>query len=270
MQGTAEPIGTADYKNITVETGPEGICTITITRAAKLNALNIETMAEIRSAVKYVSDRPEIKAAIITGEGDKAFVAGADISEIATLNEMNGRKFAEKGQEVFASIESSAKPFIAAVNGFALGGGCELAMACHLRVATENAKFGQPEVNLGIIPGYGGTQRLTQLIGKAKALELMMTGDNITAAEAKTLGLVNHVTENREALFTKCRELLAKILSKAPIAVGHVISCVNTVYNHENGYQTEANLFANCCRSEDFREGAAAFLEKRRPVFRNR
>ncbi|MES2386792.1 MAG: enoyl-CoA hydratase-related protein [Bacteroidota bacterium] len=270
MPETASAALKPEYKNLLVEIGNEGICTITISRAAKLNALNLETMAEIRRAVQAVLDLPDVRAAIITGEGEKAFVAGADISEIAILNEMNGRKFAEKGQETFNMIENSDKPFIAAVNGFALGGGCELAMACHMRVASSNAKFGQPEVNLGIIPGYGGTQRLTQLAGKGKALELMMTGDVISAEEAKTLGLVNHVVAEQADLIPKCREILNKILAKAPIAIGHVITCVNAVYNDDNGYQTEANSFGQCCRTEDFREGAAAFMEKRKPVFKNR
>jgi enoyl-CoA hydratase len=197
-------------------------------------------------------------------------VAGADISEIAELSEVNARNFAERGQEVFSMIEHCNKPVIAAVNGFALGGGCELAMACHIRVASNNARFGQPEVNLGIIPGYGGTQRLTQLIGKGKAMELMMTGDMVPAQEAFELGLVNHVT-SQEELLPKCHEIMQKILTKAPLAIGLVIECVNAVYTKdEDGYQTEANSFARCCTSQDFIEGTNAFLEKRKPVFTGR
>ncbi|WP_242927982.1 enoyl-CoA hydratase/isomerase family protein [Pontibacter vulgaris] len=245
-----------------------GILTITINRADKLNALNIETIREIKTAIQQVYDDPAIRAVVFVGAGTKAFVAGADIAEIAELSDVNARSFAERGQEVFSMIENSTKPVIAAVNGFALGGGCELAMACHMRVASNNAKFGQPEVNLGLIPGYGGTQRLTQLIGKGKAVELMMTGDMISADEAKDLGLVNHVT-TQEDLMPKCYEILNKILTKAPLAIGLVIDCVNAVFDkEEDGYQTEANSFARCCTSQDFIEGTNAFLEKRKPEFK--
>lgn len=245
-----------------------GILVITIDRVDKLNSLNIATVEELRIAIQTVYDDKEIKGVIITGKGDKAFVAGADIAEIAELNEVNGRKFSENGQEVLALIENCHKPIIAAVNGYALGGGCELAMACHIRVAVETAKFGQPEVSLGIIPGYGGTQRLTQLIGKGKATELLMTGDMISAQKAKKWGLVNHVVDNREALMEKCEEILEKITSKAPLAVGMIVTCLNAFYTHdENGFQTEANSFASCCKSEDFKEGTDAFLEKRKPAF---
>ncbi len=247
----------------------DGILTITINRAEKLNALNNATIEELREAFQDVYDNEAVKSVIITGQGDKAFVAGADISEIAELNEMNGRKFAESGQEVFSMIEKCHKPVIAAVNGFALGGGCELAMACHMRIATPNAKFGQPEVNLGIIPGYGGTQRLTQLVGKGKAFELMMTADFISAVEAKALGLVNHLVDNHEDLLNQATSILQKINSKAPLAIGMVIESVNAYYaDDENGYQTEANSFASCCKSEDFKEGTKAFLEKRAAEFK--
>jgi len=257
-----------NYKNLKFEL-TEGIVELTINRPDKLNALNIQTIEEINLAFEEIYDNPEIKAVLLTGEGEKAFVAGADISEIAGLNDLSARKFAESGQEVFASIEKCHKPVIALVNGFALGGGCELAMACHMRVATANARFGQPEVNLGLIPGYGGTQRLTQLVGKAKSFELSMTGDMIKADEALSLGLINHVCEDREAAHTKCTEILGKIMSKAPVAVGMVIDCVNAVYqNDENGYQTEANGFATCVKTEDFKEGTTAFLEKRKANFK--
>ena len=258
----------ADYNNLLVENN-NGVVTLTINRAEKLNALNIATIEEIGAAFQEIYDDESIKSVIITGAGEKAFVAGADISEIAELNEMNGRKFAESGQEVFSMIEKCHKPVIAAVNGFALGGGCELAMACHFRLASKNAKFGQPEVNLGIIPGYGGTQRLPQLIGKGKALELMMTADFIGADEAKALGLVNHVVENQEELMELANKLSNKINSKAPLAIGMVIESVNAFYaQEENGYQTEANSFASCCKSEDFKEGTKAFLEKRAAEFK--
>ena len=259
-----------NYQNLKFEL-KDGIVLLTINRPEKLNALNIQTMEEIDLAFREIYDNAEIKAVIVTGAGEKSFVAGADISEIATLNDLNARKFAENGQEVFAAIENCHKPVIALVNGFALGGGCELAMACHLRVATANACFGQPEVNLGLIPGYGGTQRLTELAGKAKSLELCLTGEMIKAAEAERMGLVNYVCESAEEAQTKSVELLRKIMSKAPIAVGMVIDCVNAVFkNDENGYQTEANSFATCLKTEDIKEGTTAFLEKRKPEFKGR
>lgn len=242
----------------------EGILTITINREAKLNALNQKTLEELKEVFQGVYDDREIKGVIITGSGEKAFVAGADIKELSQLNEMNARKFAESGQEIFDMIENCHAPVVAAVNGFALGGGCELAMACHMRVATANARFGQPEVNLGIIPGYGGTQRLTQLIGKGKALELMMTADVIKAEEAKELGLINHLVESKEQAIAKATEILSKIAQKAPVAIGLIVDCVNAVFAKEkDGYQVEANSFASCCNTSDFKEGTEAFLEKR-------
>ena len=258
----------AEFQNISL-VNSNGILTITIDRVEKMNALNVDTVEELRIAFQQVYDEKEIKGVILTGQGEKAFVAGADIKEISELNEVNGRKFAENGQEVFALIENCHKPVIAAVNGYALGGGCELAMACHIRVAVENAKFGQPEVNLGIIPGYGGTQRLTQLIGKGKALELLLTGDMVSANEAKALGLVNYVVPSKDELIDLSEALLDKIVSKAPLAIGMVVTCVNAFYTHdENGFQTEANSFASCCKSDDFKEGTDAFLEKRTPIFK--
>ncbi len=247
----------------------DGVLTLTINRPEVLNALNTETIDELREHMNEVYDDKEVKGVIITGAGEKAFVAGADIKEIAALNELNARKFAENGQEAFSLIENSEKPVIAAVNGFALGGGCELAMSCHIRVASENAKFGQPEVNLGIIPGYGGTQRLTQLIGKGKAMEILMTGDMLSAKEALSLGLVNHVAADKSELLALCDQLLRKIMSKAPLAIGMVVNSVNAYYSEEeNGYQTEANSFAHCVNTEDFKEGTSAFIEKRKPEFK--
>lgn len=257
----------ADLQNLSLST--EGnILTVTINRESKLNALNTGTIAELKEVIQSVYDDKDINGVIITGAGEKAFVAGADIGEFSELNEMNARKFAEEGQEVFQLIENSQTPIIAVVNGFALGGGCELAMACHMRIATSTAKFGQPEVNLGILPGYGGTQRLTQLIGKGRAFEYLMTGEMIEAKLALSYGLVNHVEEGKEAALDKATEILTKISQKAPIAIGLVVDCVNAVFNHdENGYQTEANAFARCCGTDDFKEGAAAFMEKRSPKF---
>ncbi len=258
----------ADFKNILTE-DKNGVLYLTINREDKLNALNFATLEELKAIFEQVVDDRAIKAVILTGAGEKAFVAGADISEIATLNEVNVRKFAENGQEIFAMIENCHKPVIAVTNGFTLGGGCELAMACHIRIASANAKFGQPEVNLGIIPGYGGTQRLTHLIGRGKANELMMTGDMIGAEEARQLGLVNHVLPTKAEAMSKAEEIIAKIMSKAPLAIGMIVDCVNAVFlPEENGYQTEANSFARCVKSGDYKEGTSAFLEKRKPVFK--
>ncbi|MEN2281583.1 enoyl-CoA hydratase-related protein [Algoriphagus sp. SE2] len=258
----------AEYNNILTEV-KESILYLTVNREEKMNALNFATLEELKAIFEEVADSKSIKAVIITGAGERAFVAGADISEIAELNEVNARKFAENGQEIFSMIENLHKPVVAVTNGFALGGGCELAMACHMRIATANAKFGQPEVNLGIIPGYGGTQRLTILIGRGKANELMMTGDMIDANEALSLGLVNHVLPTKSDALDKAEELVKKIGSKAPLAIGMIIDCVNAAYlSDENGFQTEANSFARCVKSGDYKEGTTAFLEKRKPNFK--
>jgi enoyl-CoA hydratase len=255
-----------DLQNITTELHA-GILLVTITRPESLNALNTAVIGELGQVIQHVSDTTEIKGVILTGSGEKAFVAGADIKEVAELNEINARKLSERGQEVFAMMEDCEKPIIAAVNGFALGGGCELAMACHIRVASANAKFGLPEVSLGVIPGYGGTQRLTQLVGKGKAFELIMTADMISANEALSLGLVNHVTDSQEELMELANKIMSKIISKGTLAVGMAIHCINAAFSDENGYQTEANNFANCSKTADFKEGTQAFIEKRKPVF---
>lgn len=258
----------AEYNNILTEV-KESILYLTVNREDKMNALNFATLEELKAIFEEVADSKSIKAVIITGAGERAFVAGADIREIAELNEVNARKFAENGQEIFSIIENLHKPVIAVTNGFALGGGCELAMACHMRIATANAKFGQPEVNLGIIPGYGGTQRLTILIGRGKANELMMTGDMIDANEALSLGLVNYVLPTKADALAKAEEIVKKIVSKAPLAIGMIIDCVNAAYlSDENGFQTEANSFARCVKSGDYKEGTTAFLEKRKPNFK--
>jgi len=245
----------------------DGILTLSINRESKLNALNIETLAELRSAFQSVYDDDSIRGIILTGSGEKAFVAGADISEIAQLSEVSSRKFAEEGQEIFLAIENCPKPVIAAVNGFALGGGCEIAMACHIRLASENAKFGLPEIKLGILPGYGGTQRMPLIVGKGKAFEMMLTGDMIPAQEALTCGLVNYVLPNKEALIGKAKELLKKIMKNSPSAAELIITAVNAGIYNETGYQAEANSFLKATRTEDFREGTSAFLEKREPKF---
>jgi enoyl-CoA hydratase len=245
-----------------------GILTITINRPDKLNALNQTVLNELSTAMDKAYNAVEIKAVIVTGSGEKAFVAGADIAEFVGVKDNEGASLSKKGQDIFFKIENCPKPVIAAVNGFALGGGCELAMACHFRLASTNAKFGQPEVNLGLIPGYGGTQRLTMLVGKGKAMELMMTGNMIGADEAKSLGLVNYV-ESPENLLPKTKEILNLILTKSPVAVSKVIAAVNTFYdNKKNGFDQEANLFGSVFASDDKKEGTAAFLEKRKPIFK--
>ena len=250
-----------------------GICIITINRPEKLNALNAAVLSDLDNALNEIQSNPEIKTVIITGAGPKAFVAGADITEFNGLNKEEAMALVKRGQDVFFKIENSKKPIVAAVNGFALGGGCELAMACHFRLCSENAKFGQPEVNLGLIPGYGGTQRLTQLIGKGKSMELQMTAHLIDANEAFQLGLVNHVT-TADSLLERTRDILLVIQSKAPIAIGKVIECVNVALvndsaytNGKSGFDKEIEAFGDCFITEDMKEGTSAFLEKRKAVF---
>ncbi len=246
----------------------KNILVITINRPDKMNAINKDVMQELGEAIAELQSNPEIKSAIITGSGAKAFVAGADISQFTGLSVEEGMQVAQKGHDVFNSIERSTKPVIAAVNGFALGGGCELAMACHFRIASENAKFGQPEVNLGLIPGYGGTQRLVQLIGKGRALEALMTGNMIDANTALQFGLVNHVVPSEE-LIPKAISILELINSKAPLAIAKCIETANAVYDENlDGFKLEVEAFGECFGTEDMKEGATAFLEKRKPLFK--
>ena len=247
----------------------EGIATITINRPDKLNALNRTVIEELGKAIDEVTGNAVIRSAVITGSGPKAFVAGADISEFSSLDAAGGKALAQKGQDlVFSKIEHSPKPIIAAVNGFALGGGCELAMSCHFRIASEAAKFGQPEVNLGLIPGYGGTQRLVQLVGKGRAMELLMTGNMIDAATAFQFGLVNHVVKPEE-LLDRAYSLLSVINTKAPLAVAGCIKAANAVFNEAaDGYAIEIETFGNLIATADAKEGAAAFLEKRKAAFK--
>ena len=257
------------YSTLVLEVS-NGICTITINRPDKLNALNTTVMNELSQAINDVYSNPQVRSAIITGAGTKAFVAGADIGEFLGLSTEQGMAMAKKGQDLFFKIENSSKPIIAAVNGFALGGGCELAMACHFRIASENAKFGQPEVNLGLIPGYGGTQRLTQLIGKGRSLELLMTGSLIDAKTALQYGLVNHISPVEE-LINAARSILETINSKAPLAVARCIATVNAAYQDKpNGYEMEIKAFGECFGTEDMKEGAIAFLDKRKPEFKGK
>lgn len=258
------------YEILNIET-TDGIAVVTISRERALNALNNQTFIELKHF--FEEDAPAmsgLKGVVLTGAGEKAFVAGADITEFQNFDAAQGRAVAQRGQEVFFSIERFAKPVVAAVNGFALGGGCELAMACHLRVAGEKAKFGQPEVNLGLTPGYGGTQRLVQYIGKTKAMELLLTADIIGAADAHQLGLVNCVVPSGEEV-AKAKELIEKIATKAPIAVAKVIEAVNAFFEDGvDGFTAELDAFGGCCGTADFREGAAAFVEKRKANFQGK
>jgi enoyl-CoA hydratase len=244
------------------------IFTVTINRPDKLNALNGEVMNDLNTVLDEIENNSQIKAVIITGSGQKGFVAGADISEFVGLSKEEGQALAKRGQDIFFRIENNSKPVVAAVNGFALGGGCELAMACHFRIASENAKFGQPEVNLGLIPGYGGTQRLVHLIGKGRALELLLTGNMIDAQTALQFGLVNYVVPQEE-LLNKAKITLEVIAGKAPVAVGKCIEAANAAFT-ENGYTKEVEFFGECFGTEDMKEGTAAFLEKRKPAFQGR
>lgn len=258
------------YSSLQLETANQ-ICTITINRPDKLNALNKTVIEELGKAIDEVNENNDIRSVIITGSGSKAFVAGADISEFSALTAAGGKALARKGQElVFSKIEQSPKPFVAAVNGFALGGGCELAMSCHFRIAAENAKFGQPEVNLGLTPGYGGTQRLVQLIGKGRALELLLTGNMIDATTALQYGLVNHVVKPEE-LLEKTKSILAVINTKAPLAVAGCIRAANAVFNQaQDGYAMEIEIFGELFDTADAKEGAAAFVEKRKANFQGK
>ncbi len=262
-----------EYKCLIVDTEYQ-ICSITINRPDKLNALNREVFAELDHVITEVIANTEIKSVLITGAGPKAFVAGADISEFASLNREEAMALAKRGQDIFFKIENSSKPVIAAVNGFALGGGCELAMACHFRICSENAKFGQPEVNLGLIPGYGGTQRLTQLVGKGRSMQLQMTAELIDANEALRIGLVNEVTSS-VSLLDRAREILTIINSKAPVAISKLISCINIAAgcagNGSNpGFTKEISSFGDCFETEDMKEGTTAFMEKRKPTFKGK
>jgi len=255
------------YDNLIID-NQDGIYVVTINRPKALNALNGQTMSEIQHFFgTEAPQQADLKGVILTGSGEKSFVAGADIKEFLNIKGNQGGEMSQKGQDIFFLIERFSKPVIALVNGYALGGGCELAMACHLRVATPNAMFGQPEINLGIIPGYGGTQRLIQNIGKGKAVELLLTADNIKADEALQCGLVNYVLEPEEAM-AKCKKIISKAASKGPIAIAKTIECINAYFDaNTDGFAAEVSAFNDVTQTNDFIEGATAFVEKRKPNF---
>ena len=258
------------YENILLDK-KNSIAYVTVNRPDKLNALNGATIEELRSAFHELKHDASIRVVILTGAGEKAFVAGADIGELAQRDPVSGKEFAHRGQNVFNLIENLGKPVIACVNGFALGGGCELALACTMRLASDNAKFGQPEVKLGIVPGYGGTQRLPRLVGKGLAMQMVLAGDMITAQEAHRIGLVNEVTTAAE-LIPRAEAIAAKIVANAPLAVQYAMEAVNKGMEMTlaEGLFLEAALFGVCCATEDKKEGTTAFLEKRPAVFKGK
>ncbi|MBX6362595.1 MAG: enoyl-CoA hydratase/isomerase family protein [Gemmatimonadetes bacterium] len=260
----------ADYRFLTIER-TDAIATVTVQRPEKLNALNADTIVELDAALRELEADDAVRGVILTGAGEKAFVAGADIAELAKMGPLSGVRISRQGQDAFRFLERMRKPVIAAVNGFALGGGLELALACHLRVASENARFGLPEVKLGIIPGYGGTVRLPRLVGRGRALEMILTGEMIDAAEAHRIGLVNRVVPQPQ-LLEAARDLAAKIAANGPIAVALALQAVDFGYHAttDDALRLESNLFGLLASTEDMREGMAAFLEKRRAEFRGR
>ena len=248
----------------------DGIAVVTLDRPDKLNALSTRVLADLNRAFRQARADDGVRGVVLTGAGEKAFAAGADIEEFTALDALEGHRFALRGQSVFNTIENLPKPVVAAVNGFALGGGCELALACHLRVASERAQFGQPEVNLGLIPGYGGTQRLPRIVGQGIATELILTGDRITAQRAYEIGLVNHVV-TPEGLVEAAKDLVRKIVSKAPLAVAMSLNAIRSSdLPLAQGLQLEAALFGQACGTDDFREGVHAFLNKQAPEFSGR
>lgn len=258
------------YKNLVTQK-KDGLGWLTVNRPDKLNALNSETIKELRAAFSAFLDDPDVKAIVLTGTGEKAFIAGADITEFVGLDEAGAKDYARLGQEFTKLVENSGKPVIAAVNGYALGGGSEMALACHIRIASENAKLGQPEVKLGIIPGFGGTQRLPRLVGKGKALELLLSGRTIDAKEALEIGLVNRVVPIAE-LQAACEALAKEMVANAPLALGYAIAAVNQGLDRtlEDGLALEAEYFKKSFVSADSQEGIKAFLEKRKANFKGK
>jgi enoyl-CoA hydratase len=258
------------YQTLLVDV-KDRIATVIINRPEKLNALNAQAKADLREAFERFASDPEVGVVVMTGAGEKAFVAGTDIGELTSLTRESGREFAARGQDIFDRIERMDKPVIAAVNGYALGGGCELALACHIRIASDKARFGQPEVNLGIIPGYGGTQRLARLIGRGRATEMILTGAQVDAAEALRIGLVNKIFPHAE-LMPRVTQMAQTIASMSEVAIRLALQAISATDENtlSEGEAIEARLFGECCASDDFREGTTAFLEKRKPVFKNR
>jgi enoyl-CoA hydratase len=248
-----------------------GVAVVTVNRPKVLNALNAQTIDELRRVMLQLKSDPEVRAVVLTGAGDKAFVAGADINELAVQSPTSGREIALLGQHVFDLIEGMGKPVIAAVNGYALGGGCELAMACTLRLAADTARFGQPEINLGILPGYAGTQRLSRLVGKGRAMEMILTGAPVSAEQAERIGLVNRVVPAAD-LMAEARALAKKLAAQAPLAVRYIIDAVNSGLSmpFAEACRHEATLFGLVAATDDMREGTRAFLEKRQPQFKGR
>jgi enoyl-CoA hydratase len=260
----------ADSDLVLYAVDPDGILTLTLNRPDKLNALSHDLLSALGDAVHRAAADDQVKAVVLTGAGSKSFVAGADIGQFSDLDADSGRHFAERGQQVFSAIENLPKAVVAAVNGYALGGGCELAMACHLRVASERAVFGQPEVGLGIIPGYGGTQRLPRLVGLGIATELVLTGAKIDAQRAHAIGLVNHIVPHDETL-EAAKKLARSIAVQAPVAVRLTLEALRHADRPlAEGLAEEARLFGQSCATEDVKEGASAFLEKRRPTWAGR
>jgi enoyl-CoA hydratase len=259
-----------EFQNLQFEVH-DGVATLTVNRPDKLNALNEQTIRELGTAMADVRARDDVGGVILTGSGQKAFVAGADIAELARMGPIDGVEVSRLGQRVFREIELSRKPVLAAVNGFALGGGCELALACHLRIASDNAKFGLPEVKLGIIPGYGGTLRLPRIVGKGRALELMLSAEMIDAQEAYRIGLANRVVPQAELMDT-ARAMMGTILRNGPVALGLAIECTTRgmEMSVDDGLALESNLFGLLAATDDMREGMTAFLEKRRAEFKGR
>lgn len=259
-----------DFQTLLFDVDPEGIATITINRPDKLNALNLAVMNDLESAFEAAASDGSVRGVIVTGAGERSFVAGADIKQFTELDALDGHRFALRGQAIFNLVEEMRKPVVAAVNGFALGGGCELALACHLRIASENAVFGQPEVNLGIIPGYGGTQRLPRIVGRGVAIEMILSGEQVSAQRAFEIGLANRVVPAGELLH-EARKVLLSIISKAPRAVEMALEAIRASdLPLRQGLHYEASLFGQACATEDFQEGAAAFLERRKPTFSGR
>ncbi len=251
------------FETLLLEVDNDRIAHLTINRPDKLNALNTQVFNDLETFVKNVKDAGDIRAVIVKGAGDKAFVAGADIKELTNLDSNAAEKTSTRGQEIFQSIEDLDIPVIAIVDGYALGGGLELALSCHMRIGNQSAVLGLPEVSLGLIPGWGGTQRLSTIVGKAKATELILTGNFVKAEEALSIGLLNHVAENAEE---KAKELIGKMLKQGPLAIKMAIQAIRAA-GHPSGFKKESNLFGDLFSTDDFREGTTAFLEKRKPNF---